>query len=127
MRLKSSDKSPDKTDGMHIPVQGFGDWMTEEDLLVELPGTVWINNYPFVLLETDKVRMQYLAPPCSNVPASEIRVRNLQPRICPFLPVCVRNVWLRFCGIAEIGLFCIDRKSLLGISAKLGCFVRGVN
>ena len=42
-------------------VQGFGDWMTEEDLLVELPGTVWINNYPFVLLETDKVRKQYLS------------------------------------------------------------------
>ena len=35
--------------------QGFGDWMTEDDLLVDLPGTVWINNYPFVLLETDKV------------------------------------------------------------------------
>ena len=32
--------------------------MTEEDLLVELPGTVWINNYPFVLLETDKVCVQ---------------------------------------------------------------------
>ena len=29
--------------------------MTEDDLLVDLPGTVWINNYPFVLLETDKV------------------------------------------------------------------------
>jgi len=35
--------------------QGFGDWMTEEDLLIDLPGTAWVNNYPFVLLETDKV------------------------------------------------------------------------
>ena len=36
-------------------MQGFGDWMTEDDLLIDLPGVVWINNYPFVLLETDKV------------------------------------------------------------------------
>jgi hypothetical protein len=89
--------------------------MTEEDLLVELPGTVWINNYPFVLLETDKVQMQYLARSCSNVPASEIRVSNLQPRICQFLPVCVKNVWLRFCGTAEIGVFLTGCRSSLGI------------
>ena len=38
-------------------LQGFGDWMTEEDMLVDLPGTVWINDYPFVLLETDKVNI----------------------------------------------------------------------
>jgi len=40
--------------------QGFGDWMTESDLLIELPGTVWINNYPFVLLETDKFTLRYV-------------------------------------------------------------------
>jgi hypothetical protein len=81
--------------------------MTEEDLLVELPGTVWINNYPFVLLETDKVRMHYIARPCSNVPASEIRVRNLQPRICQFLPVCVRK------RLATFLRNCRNNKSLL--------------
>jgi len=39
---------------------GFGDWMTEEDLLIDLPGTAWINNYPFVLLETDKFTLRYV-------------------------------------------------------------------
>uniref|UniRef100_A0A7S4NJR6 EF-hand domain-containing protein n=1 Tax=Guillardia theta TaxID=55529 RepID=A0A7S4NJR6_GUITH len=38
----------------------FGDWMTEQDLLIELPGTVWINNYPFSLLETDKFTLRYI-------------------------------------------------------------------
>ena len=108
-------KSSDTTDGMHIPVQGFGDWMTEEDLLVELPGTVFINNYPFVLLETDKVRMQYQARPCSNVPASETCSLGL----ASFVQFTLENVWLRFCGIAEIGLCYTECKSqaLLGILA----------
>jgi len=44
----------------HKSQQGFGDWMSEQDLLVELPGTVWINNYPFVLLETDKFTLRYV-------------------------------------------------------------------
>jgi hypothetical protein len=44
----------------HQSPEGFGDWMTEKDLLVELPGTVWINDYPFVLLETDKFTLRYV-------------------------------------------------------------------
>ena len=29
----------------HQSPEGFCDWMTEKDLLVELPGTVWINDH----------------------------------------------------------------------------------
>jgi len=34
--------------------------MTDQDLLIDLPGTVWINGYPFVLLETDKFTLRYV-------------------------------------------------------------------
>eukprot|EP00281_Chroomonas_sp_CCMP1168_P014460 CAMPEP_0206216454 /NCGR_PEP_ID=MMETSP0047_2-20121206/2729_1 /ASSEMBLY_ACC=CAM_ASM_000192 /TAXON_ID=195065 /ORGANISM="Chroomonas mesostigmatica_cf, Strain CCMP1168" /LENGTH=645 /DNA_ID=CAMNT_0053638801 /DNA_START=28 /DNA_END=1965 /DNA_ORIENTATION=+ len=45
----------------HNSATGFGDWMSENDLLLEtLPGTVWINQYPFVLLETDKFTLRYV-------------------------------------------------------------------
>ena len=39
---------------------GFGDWITDEDMLIPMPGTVWINSQPFVLLETDKFTLRYL-------------------------------------------------------------------
>jgi hypothetical protein len=45
--------------------------MTEDDLLIELPGTAWINNYPFVLLETDKVLalsfLSFTCIPCTSL------------------------------------------------------------
>ncbi|KAJ1474441.1 hypothetical protein T484DRAFT_3261091 [Baffinella frigidus] len=34
-------------------------WMSQGDLLVDLPGSVFINNYPFVLLECDRFTLRY--------------------------------------------------------------------
>jgi len=34
-------------------------YITEADVLVDLPATVWINGYPFVLLECDRFTLRY--------------------------------------------------------------------
>jgi len=37
-----------------------GQRMDKEDFLVELPGTVWINNFPLLLMDADKFTLRYL-------------------------------------------------------------------
>ena len=72
-------------------LQGFGDWMTEEDMLVDLPGTVWINDYPFVLLETDKVNIFYLSP------TPLCRESICVPLLFPFPCLLLRRVLMSLC------------------------------
>ena len=39
---------------------GSGEWMDKEDFPAELPGTVWINGFPFVLFDADKFTLRHL-------------------------------------------------------------------
>eukprot|EP00286_Rhodomonas_abbreviata_P009235 CAMPEP_0181324586 /NCGR_PEP_ID=MMETSP1101-20121128/20444_1 /TAXON_ID=46948 /ORGANISM="Rhodomonas abbreviata, Strain Caron Lab Isolate" /LENGTH=645 /DNA_ID=CAMNT_0023432783 /DNA_START=141 /DNA_END=2078 /DNA_ORIENTATION=+ len=34
-------------------------YLAHQDLLFDLPGSIWINNYPFVLLESDRFTLRY--------------------------------------------------------------------
>jgi hypothetical protein len=34
-------------------------YITDKDLLQDLPHTIWINNHPFILLEMDKFTLRY--------------------------------------------------------------------
>uniref|UniRef100_A0A7S0W4D5 EF-hand domain-containing protein n=1 Tax=Hemiselmis tepida TaxID=464990 RepID=A0A7S0W4D5_9CRYP len=63
----------------HNSPEGFGDWMTDQDLLIDLPGTVWINGYPFVLLETDKFTLRYVNK--GNID-SFVNVDTIHRKIC---------------------------------------------
>jgi hypothetical protein len=39
---------------------GSGEWMDKGDFLVDLPASVWINNFPFVLMDADKFTLRYI-------------------------------------------------------------------
>ena len=39
---------------------GSGEWMDKSDFMIDLPGTVWVNNFPFVLMDADKFTLRHL-------------------------------------------------------------------
>ena len=63
-------------------------YITDKDLLQDLPHCVWLNNYPFTLLEADKFTVRY-----RNKGDVASLLRCARPQACVGLVECCRLLW----------------------------------
>ena len=83
-------------------------YITDKDVLQDLPHRIWLNNYPFTLLEADKFTVRYRNK--GNI-ASLLR--------CAATRVCLRIVVVEECRVLPVcQFFAIEFPCTAGVSRR---------